>query len=257
MRILFFGNNRLGYQVLEWLRTNHENIVGVVLHPQNRAKYHKEFVTLAENSHWERFDGSMLNQPEVLERIRMLAPELGISVLFGYILKRPLLDLLANRCINLHPSYLPFNRGAFPNVWSIVDDTPAGATLHYIDEGIDTGAIVAQVRVPVEPIDTGASLYTKLEEAALELFKKSWTKICDSNVEPQIQDLNAGTRHSIADVKRIDEIDMDCTYTAKELINILRARTFPPHDGAYFWSGGRKIFMRLELYEAQEQDLSR
>lgn len=254
MRILFFGNNRLGFQILKWLLESDEKIVGAVLHPRTRAKYLDEMMELAQRYAIPIFEGSHLSNPVVIDSLREVNPDIGISILFGYILKQAVLDLLANGCINLHPSYLPYNRGAFPNVWSIVEGTPAGATLHYIDRGIDTGDILARVPVKVEPFDTGASLYAKLEDASLELFKKTWPEIRSANVERIPQQPNQGTMHRVKDVEQIDEIDLNKSYLARDLINILRARTFSPHNGAFFLHNGRKIFMRLELSPSDEEE---
>jgi len=75
--------------------------------------------------------------------------EQGIDfiITFGYgkILKADLLKLVT--AINIHPGYLPYNRGPNPNLWSFMDDTPKGVTIHYVDEGIDTGDIIAQKKV--------------------------------------------------------------------------------------------------------------
>lgn len=249
MQILFFGNNRLGWKVIEWLRAQDEHIVGVVLHPSERQRYGDEIRHAANVSLDCVFDGSRLREPATLEAIRTLQPDIGVSALFGYILRRKVLDLLPYGCINLHPALLPYNRGAYPNVWSIVEGTPAGGTIHYIDEGVDTGDIIRQREVPVEPTDTGATLYARLEEATLDLFFETWPLI-RAGVAPRIpQPRGEGTTHRVRDVQRIDEIDLDRTYTARELIDILRARTFPPYRGAYFWNGDCKVYMRLQLDE--------
>ncbi len=147
---------------------------------------------------------------------------------------------------------MPFNRGAHPNVWSIVEDTPAGVTLHYIDEGVDTGDTIAQRRVPIEPIDTGETLYRKLEKACVGLFKEVWPLIRCGKAERIPQRQTGGTFHRIRDTERIDQIDLDSPYTARELINIIRARTFAPYPGAYFCHEGRKAYMRLQLFYEDE-----
>ena len=92
--------------------------------------------------------------------------------MFGYILRPNFLRLIPRGCVNVHPALLPYNRGAYPNVWSIVDGSPAGVTIHFVDEGIDTGDIIAQAQVVIEPVDTGESLYRKLERGAVALFPK-------------------------------------------------------------------------------------
>jgi methionyl-tRNA formyltransferase len=164
-------------------------------------------------------------------------------------LSKAFLDLFPKGCINLHPAFLPYNRGNYPNVWSIVEKTPAGVTLHYIDEGLDTGDIVAQEKVVIEPTDTGGTLYRKLELAALELFQRTWPSIELGTAPRRRQRAEPGTCHRRTDVGAIDEIDLEHMYRAEDLINILRARTFPPHPGAFFRSNGKKIYLSLGLSE--------
>lgn len=99
-----------------------------------------------------------------------------ISYGYRHILKKEILDKLPDRAINLHISYLPFNRGADPNFWSFVDNTPKGVTIHYIDEGIDTGDIIVQREV-VFAEGTLATTYQRLQVEIQELFKENWASI--------------------------------------------------------------------------------
>ena len=106
--------------------------------------------------------------------------------------------------MNLHPSFLPYNRGANPNVWSIIDRTPAGVSLHYVDQGVDTGDLIAQHEVEVLPWDTGFTLYGKLEEAAVTLFQENWASIRRGAIPRHIQPSEAGTSHTTREVAQLD-----------------------------------------------------
>ncbi len=257
MRILFLGTNWLGWQILRRLKEQGEQIVGLVVHPPNKRKFGDEIIDCAQLRPQHVFDGSQLRGPETLSSIRELEPDIGISVMFGYILRPEFIAICPRGIINLHPAYLPYNRGAYPNVWSIIDRTPAGVTLHYIDAGIDTGDIIAGQEVPIEPIDMGETLYRKLELASIELFEDVWPTI-RSGRAPRIPQPQEGTYHRIKDVDEIDRIDLNRRYKAGELIDILRARTFPPYPGAYFLHDGRKVYVRLQLlYEDQLRDEER
>lgn len=247
MRILFLGNNWVAWQSIQWLKGQGEDIVGLVIHPPETRKYGEEILHSTNVDPACVFDGSQLREPETLRAIEALRPDMGISAFFGYILSPEFLDMLPAGCVNIHPALLPYNRGAYPNVWSIVERTPAGVTLHYIDEGIDTGDIIAQHEIPVEPIDTGESLYRKLEKACVDLFKETWPLLRADQAPRESQPLQAGTSHRTHDVIQIDEIDLNRRYTARELIDVLRARTFPPHSGVFFRHKGRKVYMRLHL----------
>ncbi len=246
MRIVYLGNNWLGWQVLRHLREVGDDPTAMIVHPEPRRRFGAELLEAAGLPPPRVFDGSQLQDARLLGAIRELNPDIAVSVLFGYILRPPFLRLFPRGVINLHPSYLPYNRGAYPNVWSIVEGTPAGVTLHYIDEGVDTGDIIAQRQVPVDPSDTGASLYDKLEREGLALFRDTWPSIKVGNA-PRRPQQGAGTHHRTADVARIDRIELDEPYRARDLINVLRARTFAPYKGAYFESDGVRVYLRLEM----------
>lgn len=247
MRLVLFANNWLGSKVIEFLRSHGADLVALVLHPATRRKCGDEILAAAALPPERIFDASRLREPDTLAALAALRPELGISISFGYILRRELLAIFPDGCINLHTSFLPWNRGANPNVWSIVERTPSGVTLHRIDEGVDTGDIIAQARVAVEPADTGATLHARLEQEALALFTKTWPAIQSRAIAPVAQTPADGSTHRVSDLETLDAIDLDRDYVARDLIDLLRARTFPPHAGTYFLHEGRKIFLELTL----------
>lgn len=249
MKVFYMGNNWLGRKVLKWLVEHEDEIVGLAVHPEDEGTYVDEIRNVSGLREDQIFDGTSLRDEETIEAVQNLEPDVGVSVLFGYILQPAFLDLFSKGAINLHPAYLPYNRGAYPNVWSIVDETPAGVTLHRIDEDVDTGDILSQRQVEVRPTDTGRSLYRRLEQAGLELFRSVWPRLAAGEIEATSQDEEAGTKHYVKDVDDIDKIDLDAEYKARDLINILRARTFPPHDGAYLEEDGQRVYCRLELTE--------
>jgi methionyl-tRNA formyltransferase len=249
MRILFLGNNWMGWQILQWLKEQGEEIVGLVMHPPDKRKFGDEIVHCAGLRPRQILDGSKLKDPDTMAAIKDMRPDIGISALFGFILKKEILELLPLGCVNIHPALLPYNRGAYPNVWSIVEGTPAGTTIHYIDEGVDTGDIIAQRQVNVMITDTGESLYHKLAEVSLDLFQEVWPSIRNHKAPRIPQKKASGTCHRVQDIDLIDEIDLMGNYRAQDLLNIIRARTFLPYKGAFFNHQGRKVYMRLQLWE--------
>jgi methionyl-tRNA formyltransferase len=253
MKILFLGNNRAGLMAAKWLARCGDEVVGLVVHPPGRAKCRDEIIREFSLESRFVFDGSRLREPEQVHAIGALGADIAISVYFGYILRGAFIGLFRDGCVNLHPGYLPFNRGSHPNVWSIIDRTPAGVTLHYMDEGVDTGPIIAQREIPMSEIDTGESLYHKLEEESVRLLIDTWPQIrAGRKIEAPKPDLT-GSSHRARDLALGEEIDLARKYTAGELIDILRARTFPPYSGAYFRSkDGRKIGVRVQLHFEDE-----
>mgnify|MGYP001419413901 CR=1 FL=1 len=252
MRVVFLGNNWVGWQVLSYLIDQGEDVVATVLHAPGKRAFEAELVGEAMREEAQLIDAPDLHAPETLDLLRALKPDIAVSAMFDYILRKPVLDLFPQGCLNLHPSYLPFNRGQYPNVWSIVEGTPAGATLHYMDETIDTGDIVAQIETPVSPYDTGETLYRKLEEDAVTLFQKTWPLLRAGTASRTPQPREGGGCHRVRDVEAIDAIDLDATYTARDLINRMRARTFPPHSGVYYDVNGQRVYVRLQLLREDE-----
>jgi methionyl-tRNA formyltransferase len=109
------------------------------------------------------------------EFVRLHGFDIGVSFGYRHILKPNILSLC--RFINLHISYLPWNRGADPNLWSWIDDTPKGVTIHAIDEGLDTGDIITQRFVEMGAQTTLKTSYDTLTKAMIELFEESWPSI--------------------------------------------------------------------------------
>lgn len=121
-----------------------------------------------------------------------------ISYNYKQIIKKPFIDKYKGKIINLHISYLPFNKGADPIFWSLVEDTPSGVTIHQIDEGIDTGDILVQKYVPLDDEDTLKTAYEKLHREIQKLFIDNWEKIKKGEILPQKQ-RGIGTYHRASD----------------------------------------------------------
>jgi len=178
--------------------------------------------------------------------VAKLSPDVVISAGFRYIVPPEILAIPTNGCINLHKSYLPYNRGANPNIWTIMDRTPAGVSIHRMDDGIDTGPILAHSLIKTAFSDTGKTLYEKLEAAQFELFTEFWPKFKVGGVNEMPQD-DGGSSHRTADLKAIRKIDLDESYLAGDLINRLRAMTFPPFNNCYVEIDGERYFLRIEI----------
>jgi methionyl-tRNA formyltransferase len=100
-----------------------------------------------------------------------------VSYGYRHIIRKPVLSAFERRIINLHISFLPWNRGSDPNFWSWVDDTPKGVTIHLMDEGIDTGNIIAQEKTAFGPEETLSSSYDKLRHHLEDLFARTWPRL--------------------------------------------------------------------------------
>lgn len=118
-----------------------------------------------------------------------------ISYKYRHILSKDIIDKYYWKIINLHISYLPWNRGSDPNIWSFIDNTPKGVSIHYMDYGIDTGDIIKQKIVYFDSsIDTLRSFYNKLNTEIQLLFIDKWHDIKNFKCDRTKQG-NYGTYH--------------------------------------------------------------
>lgn len=144
----------------------------------------------------ERLNPEQLHEKDV---------SLIISYNYRHIIKKDILDTLDGKIINLHISFLPYNRGASPNFWSFIDNTPKGVTIHVIDEGIDTGDILVQKQVVLdERTETLSSSYQLLHREMQQMFITHWQDLKRFRLNPQKQ-LSTGTFHYAKDFDRILE----------------------------------------------------
>ena len=134
-----------------------------------------------------------------LEYLKDNSVEFIISYGYRHIIKQPIIDFVSGSIINLHISLLPWNRGADPNLWSFLENTPKGVTIHYIDKGIDTGDIIAQKELHFDlESETLASSYKKLSSEIESSFSKKWPFIALNKLKRQKQ-TETGTFHKVND----------------------------------------------------------
>ncbi len=141
------------------------------------------------------------------EFLEASAIDFAVSYRYRHLVRKPVIDYLKGNIINLHISLLPWNRGADPNLWSFLEDTSKGVSIHYMDEGIDTGDIVAQKEVIFERTanETLATTYEKLNVEIIELFKEYWPLImqCKASRRKQIP---GGSFHGVKDKRKFEHL---------------------------------------------------
>lgn len=142
-----------------------------------------------------------------------------VSYGYRHILRENVLELLPNSAINLHISYLPWNKGADPNFWSLVEGTPKGVTIHYLDEGVDTGDIIIQKKVnfSIEK-ETLSTSYEMLQTAIQDLFKENWETIKSGKCIRQKQ-IGKGSLHKIKDKKSLSYLLTDSWNTPLSVLD--------------------------------------
>lgn len=172
-------------------------------------------------------------------------PDILVVAYYPRILKPEEYKDIPLGAINLHPGLLPYNRGMYPNIWPLVDGTPAGVTIHYIDEHIDHGDIIAQREVPFGITDTAGSLEDMLQQTMLDLFRSCWQSEFWKR-EP-VKQQGEGTFHWAYEIKSIQRFD-------KETIMRLRACTFEDRSYGYFLDGDKRVYVGVQFFSQEDID---
>ena len=134
-----------------------------------------------------------------LEELGVWGIDFVVSYGYRHIVKEDVIRAYASRIINLHISLLPWNRGADPNLWSFLEDTPKGVTVHLMDAGLDTGDIIAQREVSfTDPGETLATTYAKLSEEIVALFRDLWPRLLTRSAQARPQP-GGGSYHRSSD----------------------------------------------------------
>lgn len=192
----------------------------------------------------------LITEEAQLELISELTPDLIVAAGFQHIVPPDVLSIPNRGCINVHPGYLPHARGFNPNVWSIVEELPAGVTIHYMDEGVDTGDVISRSKVETSFADTGKDLYERLEIEMVDLFIETWPEIRSGSIDPVEQGGEPASYHVKQDFIDLCEIDMNERVEVGEFLNRLRALTFPPYQNAHVEVDGEKYFIDIEITPA-------
>jgi methionyl-tRNA formyltransferase len=252
--VIVLATDRVGLQVTEFLAQRKQRIDWLILDPSDRGGCNAEIRRAAEGATGKaRVEAAAsLADPTFLRQLAETKPRLGVLAWWPFLLKGPVVAIPALGWLNLHPGYLPYNRGKHPNFWCLVDETPCGAALHFVDPGVDTGPVIARARIETGWEDTGESVHRKCREQAVQLFKDNFDAVINGSAKPVPQAMSDGTAHRAADIEPASEIDLDKTYTARHLLNMIRARMFPPHPTASFRDGGKRYSVQVVIKEMPE-----
>ncbi|MDP3954688.1 MAG: formyltransferase family protein [bacterium] len=250
-KVVLLANDLVGLEVAKYLSECKEKIVALVLHPKSNERFSSKIKSVLLRGGLVRkniFYADQLRDPVYLEKISKLNPGLAISAWFGHVLKKNFIDIFPSGVINFHNSYLPYNRGKYPHVWALYDESKYGVSLHYIDEKIDTGKIITRQEIRAMHTDIAGSLYDISLHEIIKLFIKTWPALKKNKIRPISQNKN-GTHHFAKEVERLDFIDIKKRYLGKDLINQLRSRSFKNRSYAYFLHEGKRVYIKVTLSE--------
>jgi len=153
----------------------------------------------------------------------------------------------AVKCINVHAGLNPFNRGWFPQVFSIINGLPWGVTIHEIDEELDHGDIIIQEQMELHAWDTSSSAYNRILDKEIELLEKVLIKIVDGNYSTMKMP-SEGNVNLKKDFKDLCMLDLNEKVTMKEAIDRLRALSYSGYKNAFFNDDyGNKVHISVKL----------
>ena len=164
MRVFFLSNNENAKKLYDWLSKRCE----------------VEFCT----------------SPITVDLVDSVLPDLIVSYNYRYLIGKDVIDRMDGNIINLHISYLPWNKGSNPNYWSFVENTPKGVTIHQVSEKLDEGDIIYQKELLFNlEEETFATSYQKLQDAIVQLFIDNWENICNKRYVAKKQ-IGQGSYHN-------------------------------------------------------------
>lgn len=183
MRIVFMGTPDFSVPALKALVEAGHEVAAVVTQPDRPRGRGKELQMTPVKVQALAY-GIPVYQPEkvkdpaFVEILRNLQPEVIVVIAFGQILSRDILDLPPYGCINIHASLLPKYRGAAPIQWAVIDgEKETGVTTMMMDVGLDTGDMLEKTIIPLDPKETGGSLFDKLSQAGGPLILSTLEKL--------------------------------------------------------------------------------
>ncbi len=234
-RVVFMGSAEVSCVALaELLKTPWLEVVGAVTQPDRpvgrslrpSACPGKAF---AEKNGIPVFAPEKVNAPESLAHIWSWAPDVIVVVAYGQILRKALLEMPKYGCVNLHLSLLPRHRGAAPVKWAIAEGDPrTGATVMLMDQGMDTGDILAQSVEDILPRDTAETLTARLASRGAALLAETLHGLVEGTVEPTPQNSLEATY-----APKLTKQDGCVTWNSDAARIVRRIKAFQPWPGGY------------------------
>jgi methionyl-tRNA formyltransferase len=237
MKLLVMADGKVGDAIVRWLLHDYGQDVAAVI---TTASNDTLTFAMCASTNCAVFESA--------EQVIELAGDcdLGLLAWWPSIIKQPLLGHPRHGWINTHPSLLPHGRGKNPNFWAIVEQEPFGVSLHMAEEGIDSGAIVAQRTIPYGWEATGGDLYNESLSQMFSLFTEAYPEIRKLDFT-RTSHLFLQGWHRSGEMETLSKIFLERLTTARQLLNLLRARTFPGHPACYFEDNGKEYEVRVEI----------
>ena len=250
VRVVFMGSPEFAVPCLRALAGTHE-VVLAVSQPDKPAGRGSQLAAPAVKIAAQEL-GIPILQPrsartgELAEALAKSGAELAVVVAYGKILPKPVLEALPRGCINVHASILPKYRGAAPVQWAVIHGEPeTGVAIMQLDEGMDTGPVLLERRVAIDPDETSGELLARLAPLGAAALLEAIALIAADRAEPRPQD-HAAASHAPMLTKADGAID----FTKPAAVVAARIRGVDPWPGAQASAKGQT----LKLFRARPRD---
>ena len=249
MRVVFMGNPGFSLPALQAVHSCWGDPVGVYTAPDRRrgrglAKGYSDIKAYSLRKNWPVFQPSSLRRESAIQQFRELSPDLAVVAAYGLLIPPEMLSVPRHGFLNIHPSLLPRYRGPSPVPTAILDGAmETGVSLMLLEEGLDTGPVVAQRATKLLPGEMADALTLRLFQMGAELLQETAPRWIDGLISPSPQDDELATY--TAKLSREDG-RVDWREAAEMLCRRLRAYT--PWPGLYTQLQGK----RLRLLEVGE-----
>ena len=217
------------------------------MHAPERRRLGEEIVAASGCEPAAVHEAAALRDPEHVAALAALGPDFIVTVYWAHLISVEVIAAARRGTVNFHPALLPVNRGWYPHVHSIVDGSPTGVTLHAVDAGADTGPIWAQREVPLTPYDTAGTIYARLQDEIVALFRETWPAIVAGELQPVPQDDARAVHHDRSEMDALDELRLDDMMRVGDVIDRLRARSFGSRGFAWYEVDGERVYANLRL----------
>ena len=253
MRVIFMGTPDFATGTLEEIVLAGHEIVGVVTQPDKPKGRGKTLMPtpvkeVAMKYELPVYQPKKVREPEFVEILRSLKPDVMVVAAFGQIISKEILEMPKYGCINVHASLLPAYRGAAPIQWAVINgEKESGVTIMQMDEGIDTGDMIEKVVVPIAEDETGGSLFEKLSQAGAKLCVKVLKALEEGKAVREKQPEESTTPYAKMIDKKMGAINWE--NSAKEIEQLIRGLN--PWPSAYTKLQGKtlKIWRAAVLFE--------
>lgn len=243
MRVVFMGTPDFAVGTLKAICDAGYEVVGVVTQPDKPKGRSKELVptpvkTAALSLGLSVYQPRRIRNPEAIETLRRMKPDVIVVVAFGQIIPKEILDMAPFGCLNVHGSLLPAYRGAAPIQWAVLNgEKESGVTIMRMDEGLDTGDMIAKKVVTLEKDETSGSLFDKLSEEGAKLMVETLPSVLDKTAVYEKQPEESPTAYAGMIQKGMGEIDWN--RSAEEIERLVRGMN--PWPSAYTKLDGKTL----------------